>query len=193
MPQLSEGSVAINVVRLAGTPLDESMRFNSQMERALLDEFPDEVQHVWSRIGSAEIATDPMGLELTDVFITLTPRSEWTRASTQKQLTALFERTLRQLPGQRLAYTQPIKLRMDELGTGIRADIAVKLYGDDLDTLAAKANEIERVLLQVPGSADVGATQLTGQPMLQVKIRQDDIARYGVPAASVLDMVEAIG
>ncbi|QDT67905.1 Cobalt-zinc-cadmium resistance protein CzcA [Planctomycetes bacterium MalM25] len=193
MPQLSEGSVAINVVRLAGTPLDESMRFNSQMERALLDEFPDEVQHVWSRIGSAEIATDPMGLELTDVFITLTPRSEWRRASTQKQLTALFERTLRQLPGQRLAYTQPIKLRMDELGTGIRADIAVKLYGDDLDTLAAKANEIERVLLQVPGSADVGATQLTGQPMLQVKIRQDEIARYGVPAASVLDMVEAIG
>ncbi len=193
MPQLSEGSVAINVVRLAGTPLDESMRFNTQMERALLDEYPDEVRHVWSRIGSAEIATDPMGLELTDVFITLSPRNQWTKASTQAQLTALFEKTLRQLPGQRLAYTQPIKLRMDELGTGIRADIAVKLYGDDLDTLAAKATEIERVLLQVPGSADVGATQLTGQPMLQVKIRQDEIARYGVPASSVLDMVEAIG
>ena len=193
MPQLSEGSVAINVVRLAGTPLDESMRFNTQMEQALLDEYPDEVQHVWSRIGSAEIATDPMGLELTDVFITLSPRKQWTKASTQAQLTALFEKTLRQLPGQRLAYTQPIKLRMDELGTGIRADIAVKLYGDDLDTLAAKATEIERVLLRVPGSADVGVTQLTGQPMLQVKIRQDEIARYGVPASSVLDMVEAIG
>ena len=193
MPQLSEGSVAINVVRLAGTPLDESMRFNTQMEQALLDEYPDEVQHVWSRIGSAEIATDPMGLELTDVFITLSPRKQWTKATTQAQLTALFEKTLRQLPGQRLAYTQPIKLRMDELGTGIRADIAVKLYGDDLDTLAAKATEIERVLLRVPGSADVGVTQLTGQPMLQVKIRQDEIARYGVPASSVLDMVEAIG
>ena len=193
MPQLSEGSVAINVVRLAGTPLDESMRFNTQMEQALLDEYPDEVQQVWSRIGSAEIATDPMGLELTDVFITLSPRKQWTKASTQAQLTALFEKTLRQLPGQRLAYTQPIKLRMDELGTGIRADIAVKLYGDDLDTLAAKATEIERVLLRVPGSADVGVTQLTGQPMLQVKIRQDEIARYGVPASSVLDMVEAIG
>lgn len=193
MPQLSEGSVAINVVRLAGTQLDESMRFNTQMERALLDEFPDEVRHVWSRIGSAEIATDPMGLELTDVFITLTPRKQWTRASTQARLTALFEETLRQLPGQRLAYTQPIKLRMDELGTGVRADVAVKLYGDDLEVLAAKATEIERVLLGVPGSADVGATQLTGQPMLQVKVRQDEIARYGVPASCVLEMVEAIG
>lgn len=193
MPQLSEGSVAINVVRLAGTQLDESMRFNTQMEKALIDEFPDEVAHVWSRIGSAEIATDPMGLELTDVFITLRPRSEWKKAATQGELTALFEQQLRTLPGQRLAYTQPIKLRMDELGTGSRSDIAVKLYGDDLNTLAAKATEIERVLLDVPGSADVGATQLTGQPMLQIKIKQNEIARYGVPASSVLDLVEAIG
>jgi len=193
MPQLSEGAVAINVVRLAGTPLDESIRFNSQMERALLEGFPDEVQHVWSRIGSAEIATDPMGLELTDTFITLRPRKDWKRASTQAELTALFEQTLRELPGQRLAYTQPIKLRMDELGTGARADIAVKLFGDDLDVLAAKAAEIERVLAVVPGAADVGATQLTGQPMLQIKIHQDEIARYGIPASCVLDVVEAIG
>lgn len=193
MPQLSEGSVAINVVRLAGTQLDESMRFNTQMEKALLDEFPDEVAHVWSRIGSAEIATDPMGLELTDVFITLKPRDQWRKAATQAELTALFEQKLRTLPGQRLAYTQPIKLRMDELGTGSRSDIAVKLYGDDLDTLAAKATEIERVLIDVPGSADVGATQLTGQPMLQVIIKQNEIARYGIPASSVLDLVEAVG
>jgi cobalt-zinc-cadmium resistance protein CzcA len=163
------------------------------MERALLEAFPDEVAHVWSRIGSAEIATDPMGLELTDVFVTLRPRKQWTQASTQSQLTALFEQALRELPGQRLAYTQPIKLRLDELGTGSRSDIAVKLYGDDLDTLAAKAAEIERVLMQVPGSADVGATQMTGQPMLQVKIKQDEIARYGIPASSVLDLVEAVG
>ncbi len=193
MPQLSEGSVAINVVRLAGTKLDESIRFNTQMEKALLEKFPDEISHVWSRIGSAEIATDPMGLELTDIFITLKKRSEWKRASTQAELTALFEQTLQSLPGQRLAYTQPIKLRMDELGTGTRADIAVKLYGDDLDELAATAADIERVLIEVPGSADVGATQLTGQPMLQVKIRQDQIARYGVPASAVLDLVEALG
>jgi cobalt-zinc-cadmium resistance protein CzcA len=193
MPQLSEGAVAINVVRLAGTALDESIRFNTQMERALIDAFPDELAHVWSRIGSAEIATDPMGLELTDVFVTLRPRSEWKKAATQSGLTELLERTLRDLPGQRLAYTQPIKLRMDELGTGSRADIAVKLYGDDLQTLADTAGEIEQVLLAVPGSADVGVTQLTGQPMMQIEIRQDEIARYGVPTTSVLDLIEAIG
>ena len=193
MPQLSEGAVAINVVRLAGTELEDSIAFNTQMERALIEAFPDEIAHVWSRIGSAEIATDPMGLELTDVFITLRPRSRWTRAGTQAELTRLFEEVLRDLPGQRLAYTQPIKLRLDELGTGSRSDIAVKLYGDDLEVLTDKAAEIERVLLRVPGSADVGATQLTGQPMLQIKIRQNAIARYGVPASSVLDIVEAIG
>lgn len=193
MPQLSEGAVAINVVRLAGTRVEESVRFNTQMERALLDAFPDEVAHVWSRIGAAEIATDPMGLELTDVFITLKPRDEWTQASTQAQLTALFEQELRRLPGQRLAYTQPIKLRLDELGTGSRSDIAVKLYGDDLDVLAAKASEIEQVLRTVPGAVDIGATQLTGQPMLVVEINRDAIARYGVPASAVLDLVEAVG
>ena len=193
MPQLAEGAVAINVVRLAGTELDESIRFNTQMERALLDGFPDEVAHVWSRIGSAEIATDPMGVELTDIFITLRSRNQWKKASTQNQLTRLFEKTLRDLPGQRLAYTQPIKLRMDELGTGIRADIAVKLYGDDLDLLVTKATEIERVLLEVPGSADVGATQVTGQPMLRIQVRQDEIARYGISASTVLDVIEAIG
>ena len=163
------------------------------MERVLLDEFPDEIAHVWSRIGSAEIATDPMGLELTDVFITLKPRSEWKKAATQGQLTRLFEEALRDLPGQRLAYTQPIKLRLDELGTGARSDIAVKIYGDDLDVLAAQAAEVERVLRTVPGSADVGATQLTGQPMLKVTVDRDAIARYGVPASAVLDLVEALG
>ncbi len=193
MPQLSEGAVAINVVRLAGTELDESLRFNTQMERTLLERFPDEVAHVWSRIGSAEIATDPMGLELTDVFITLRPRSQWKQGSTQEAITRLIEKALRDLPGQNLAYTQPIKLRMDELGTGSRSDIAIKLYGDDLDVLAAKGREIERVLMGIPGSADVAATQLTGQPMLQIAIRQDEIARYGIPAAHVLDVIESIG
>ncbi|NND97764.1 MAG: efflux RND transporter permease subunit [Pirellulaceae bacterium] len=193
MPQLSEGAVAINVVRLAGTELDDSIRFNSLIEQAILDRFPNEVSHVWSRIGSAEIATDPMGLELTDVFITLRPRREWQRASTQMQLTRQIEQALRDLPGQRLAYTQPIKLRMDELGTGSRADIAVKLYGDDLDTLADVSRQIEQVLLTVDGAKDVGATQLTGQPMLQIRIRQDEIARYGIPAATVLDVIKAIG
>ncbi|MCG8652509.1 MAG: efflux RND transporter permease subunit, partial [Pirellulales bacterium] len=193
MPQLSEGTIAINVVRLAGTELGESIRFNTQMEREILNRFPDEVSHVWSRIGAAEIATDPMGLELTDVFVTLRPRSQWQQASTQAGLTRLIEQALRDLPGQRLAYTQPIKLRLDEMGTGSRSDIAVKLYGDDLDVLADKSREIEQVLQGIRGAEDVGATQLTGQPMLQIKIRQDEIARYGISASAVLDVIEAVG
>ncbi len=193
VPQLSEGAVAINVVRLAGTNLDESIRYNTEMERRILEDYPDEVAHVWSRIGTAEIATDPMGLELTDLFITLRPRSRWKKAATQAQLTTLIDETLRDLPGQRLAFTQPIKLRMDEIATGTRSDVAVKLYGDDFGTLVSTGNQIAQVLRTVPGNADVNVDQLTGQPVLQIKVKQDEIARYGVSAAAVLDLVESVG
>ncbi len=193
VPQLSEGAIAINIVRLAGTSLEESIRYNTEMERAILSNFPDEVAHAWSRIGTAEIATDPMGVELTDLFITLRPRACWKKAATQTQLTSLIDKTLRTLPGQRLAFTQPIKLRMDEIATGVRADVAVKLFGDDFDQLVNTARIIERVLASIDGSADVGADQLTGQPVLQIRVKQDEIARYGVSADSVLDLVESIG
>jgi cobalt-zinc-cadmium resistance protein CzcA len=192
VPQLSEGTIAINVVRLAGTSLDESIRYNTQMEREILASFPDEVSHVWSRIGTAEIATDPMGVELTDVFITLRPRDEWRKASTQARLTQLIKMSLRDLPGQRLAYTQPIKLRMDEIATGVRSDVAVKLFGDDFSELTATAREIEHALLSLDGHADVSTEQLIGQPVLKVKVKQDEIARYGIPAKTVLDLVESI-
>src|SRR5947199_4838292 len=110
VPRLSEGAIAVGVVRLAGTDLDESIRMNTQMEKAVLAAFPDEVQHVWSRIGTAEVATDPMGVELTDFFITLKPRSHWTKAQTQNELTELIEKELRDLPGQKLSFSQPIAL-----------------------------------------------------------------------------------
>ncbi len=193
VPKLSEGAIAINVVRLAGTSLDESVRYNTQMERAVLNEFPDEVEHVWSRIGSAEVATDPMGIELTDVFITLKPRSQWTRARSQDELTVLIQRSLRELPGQRIAMTQPIEMRLNEMISGVRSDVAVKLFGDDFDVLVDKAEEIQNVLRSIDGSADVAVEQVTGQPVLQVKIKQDEIARYGVSAKQVLDLVESLG
>ena len=193
VPKLSEGAVAINVVRLAGTSLDESIRYNTQMERAILSEFPDEVKHVWSRIGSAEVATDPMGIELTDIFITLKPRSQWKRAHTQDELTELIQESLRELPGQRLAMTQPIEMRLNEMISGVRSDLAVKLFGDDFDVLVQKASEIERVLWSIRGSADVAVEQITGQPVLQIKIKQQEIARYGVSAKQVLDLVESLG
>jgi cobalt-zinc-cadmium resistance protein CzcA len=193
VPRLSEGALAINVVRLAGTDLAESIRYNTQMERAILAAFPNEVRHVWSRIGTAEVATDPMGMELTDLFITLRPRSQWTKASTQSQLAELVEKELRSLPGQRLAMTQPIEMRLNEMVSGVRSDLAVKLFGDDFDVLVAKAQEIERVLGGIAGSTDVGTEQITGQPVLEVRVNQAQIARYGVPADTVLQLVESMG
>ncbi|MCA9120719.1 MAG: efflux RND transporter permease subunit [Planctomycetaceae bacterium] len=193
VPKLSEGALAINVVRLAGTDLDESIRYNTQMERAILSEFPDEVERVWSRIGSAEVATDPMGVELTDLFATLKPRSEWKRAATQDELTELIQHSLREMPGQRIAMTQPIEMRLNEMISGVRSDVAVKLFGDDFEVLMDTAEDIEKVLLSIDGHADVAVEQVTGQPVLQIKVKQDEIARYGVSAKQVLDLVESLG
>lgn len=193
VPRLSEGAIAIGVVRLAGTDLGESIRYNTEMEKVILSTFPDEVENVWSRIGTAEVATDPMGVELTDTFITLKPRNQWTKAKSQADLTALIDKSLRDMPGQRLAYSQPIEMRLNEMVSGVRADLGVKLFGDDFDLLVKKAQEIEKILNSVVGAADVAVEQVTGQPMLQIRVNQDEIARYGVPAQSVLDLVESIG
>ncbi len=193
VPKLSEGALAINVVRLAGTDLDESIRLNTEMERAVRKNFPNEVEHTWSRIGSAEVATDPMGVELTDMFITLKPRSEWTQATTQDELTTLVHQTLRELPGQRIAMTQPIEMRLNEMISGVRSDVAVKLFGDDFDVMVEKADEIAKILQAIDGNADVNVEQITGQPVLQIKVKQDEIARYGVSATQVLNIVESLG
>ena len=144
-------------------------------------------------IGTAEIATDPMGVELTDMFITLKPRDAVEEGPHPGRVDRADRQDLRDLPGQRLAYSQPIEMRMNEMVSGVRADLAVKLFGDDFDVLAKKADEIEAVLRSIPGAADVNAEQITGQPVLQIKVNQDQIARYGVPAKAVLDLVESIG
>jgi len=193
VPRLSEGAMAINVVRLAGTDLTESIRYNTLMEQAVLKAFPDEVDHVWSRMGSAEIATDPMGVELTDLFITLKPRSKWKKAKTQAELAELIDRELRQLPGPRLALSQPIEMRINEMISGVRSDVAVKLFGDDFAVLVDKAKDIQAALATVPGVADLNVEQVTGQPVLQIKIDQDQLARHGVAADTVLNVVESIG
>ncbi len=193
VPRLSEGAVAIGVARLAGTDLEESIRYNTQMERAILAEFPDEVENVWSRVGSAEIATDPMGVELTDIFITLKPREQWTKATTQAEFTEKLDLVLREFLGQRVAYSQPIEMRLNEMVSGVRADLGVMLYGDDFTQLTATATLIERALASVPGAADVSTEQLIGQPMLQIKVKQDEAARYGVSVRTILDLVESIG
>ena len=193
VPRLSEGAVVVNVIRLAGTDLDESVRYATRMEQVVLKAFPDEVEHAWTRIGTAETATDPMGVELSDMFISIKPRSQWKRARTQDGLERLIQRELRDMPGQRIAMTQPIEMRLNEMISGVRADLAVKIYGDDFDVLVEKGREVEATLRAIPGAVDVSTEQITGQPVLQIQVDQEQLARYGVQARAVLDLIEAIG
>ena len=192
-PRLSEGAITVNIVRLAGTDLEETIQLNTRMEKAILADFPDEVEHVWSRVGTAEVATDPMGIELTDLFITLKPRSRWKRAATQAELRGLLEKTVREMPGQKLSFSQPIELRLNEMISGVRSDVAVKVFGDDLEVLKDRAAEVEKVLKSIQGNADVSVEQVTGQPVLEIKVDQKKIAYYGLSARAVLDLVESIG
>lgn len=193
LPKMSEGSLVVSVVRLAGVSIEESIAYNTRMEQLLMDEFPDEVRTVWSRIGSAEVATDPMGTELTDMFLALTPKEQWTRATSQHELTALVERALHGLPGIRSVLTQPIELRVNEMISGIRGDVGIKIYGEDFDTLVELGEQVEHVMTAIPGAADVAVEQITGQPTLQIEVDRQALARYGVAAKDVLDIVGAIG
>ena len=193
IPRLSEGGIVINTVRLSGVSLEESVRYGSQLEKVILDKYPDEVRDVWARTGTAEVATDPMGIELSDVFISLKPRDEWTRAKTQDGLVDLMSEELSGLPGMRLVFTQPIEMRVNEMIAGIRTDVGIKIFGDDLDELAKIAAQVGEVVGDIPGNADVYVEQITGQPVLQVRVDQNAVARHGVAAQHVLELVEAIG
>ena len=193
LPRLYEEAIAVNLVRLAGVSLDQSTEYNSRIEELLLSEYPDEVEHIWSRVGTAVVATDPMGLEMTDSFMTLRPREQWTAAATQAELTEKMAATLGQLPGIRAIFTQPIEMRMNEMVAGVRADLGVKIYGDDLDQLRAVAAQVQGVLESIPGSADVSTEQITGAPLLSIRVDQQAIARFGIPAQHVLEIVEALG
>jgi cobalt-zinc-cadmium resistance protein CzcA len=193
VPRLREGALVINTVRLAGVSVDESARYGLHIERVILEKFPAEVDRVWSRTGTAEIATDPMGSEVTDVFITLKPRAQWKRARTQDQLVLEMEKELSILPAMRMIFTQPIEMRINEMVAGVRSDVAIKLFGDDFAMLKAKAREIESVVRGLPGAADVLAEQVTGLPVVQVEVDRAAIARHGIPAREVLDAVEALG
>lgn len=193
VPRLSEGAIVLNVIRLAGISLEESVSYNTTMEQLILDAFPDEVADVWSRTGTAEVATDPMGTELTDVFIALKPRNQWKAARSQSELVAKMEALVSDLPGQTVAYTQPIEMRLNEMVAGIRTDLGIKIYGDDFDELVRISNDVQRLLTTVDGAEDISGEQLTGQPVLRVRVDQDAIARLGIAADRVLEIVDAVG
>jgi cobalt-zinc-cadmium resistance protein CzcA len=193
LPKLSEGALVINVIRLAGVSVDEAAASNTLLERMLLEEFPDEIERAWSRIGTAEVATDPMGVELTDVFLTLKPRERWRKAGTQQELAAELEKLVKDVPGINAVITQPIEMRLNEMIAGIRTDIGIKIYGDDLDVLRRLSDDVQTVLKGVQGAGEISGEQIAGQPILQVKIKPDAIARYGISTRDVLSVVEAVG
>jgi len=190
IPKLDEGDITLQAVRLSGVGLSEAAAGTTRIER-VLKRFP-EVKTVVTRLGSPEIATDVMGIELGDVFIILKPKAEWTTARTKGELVEKMEEALgTAVPGVGLSFTQPIEMRFNELIAGVRSDVAVKLFGDDLKTLADKGGDIARVLQAVPGAADVKLEQTTGLPVIRVKVDRDRCARYGISVGDVLDTVEA--
>lgn len=193
LPQLKEGAFVFNTIRLAGTDIDTSTVNNTHIEKLLLKEFPDEVRSIWSRIGSAEVATDPMGTELTDIFIALKPRAQWTRAHDQESLGKEIQSVIDDLPGLNMTMSQPIEMRLNEMESGIRSDLGIKIYGDDFETLTVVADNIQRVLLEIEGQSDISVDQLTGQPVLSINVNREQLALYGVSADESLQIVEAVG
>ncbi len=192
VPRLDEGALAIQIVRLPSVSLEESVAGSTRFER-VLREFP-EVRTVISKTGRAEIATDPMGVELSDVIVMLKPPAEWRTARTREALVERMSARLREaLPGMGFSFSQPIELRMAELISGARSDVAVTLYGDDLTTLERLSLAVQRCLREVPGAADVRGEQLAGLPTLEVTIDRPAASRYNVSVRDALDAIEALG
>ena len=193
VPKLSEGAIVINTIRLAGVSIDESVDYNLRIEKVLLDNFPDEIKYIWSRIGTAEVATDPMGIELSDIFISLNERNTWKKAQTQSALIEQMEETIDDLPGLNMIFTQPIEMRMNEMVSGIRSDVGIKIFGDDFDQLVRLSEQAQKILSTIDGASEISGEQVSGQPVLQILVNRDQIARYGIPIQNVLDVVEAVG
>jgi cobalt-zinc-cadmium resistance protein CzcA len=194
VPTLDEGAIAIQATRLTSVSLEESIEATTRIEATLLEHFPSEVRTVVSKTGRPEIATDPMGIELTDIAVELKPISGWTKARSKAELVAKMTRVLQsEVPGQAYSFSQPIELRTNELISGVRSDVAISIYGEDLEVLKRVGNAIVRVVSKIPGGRDVKAEQVTGLPFLRVIVDRNAIARYGVNAEDVLDAVSAMG
>ena len=193
LPKLGEGAIVGTTVRLAGVSVEEAVAYNDRIEKLLLAEFPDEIANIWTRLGSAEIATDPMGIELSDFFLALKPRAQWKKARTQTELVDAMRVLFGKLPGMTVAFSQPIEMRLNELIAGIRSDIGIKIYGEDLEQLRTVSDDVQKVLGSIQGVGEVTGEQLTGQLILQVRMDPEAIARHGVPTRNVMNVVESVG
>lgn len=190
IPALDEGDIAMHALRIPGTSLSQAVQMQHDLEKKIVA-FP-EVKRVFSKIGTAEIATDPMPPNVADAFIMLKDRSEWPDPDRPKaDLVEALEHVAKSVPGNNYEFTQPIKMRFNELLSGVRADVAVKVFGDDLNTLLATAERMSHVLEQVPGAADVKVEQMSGLPVLTVTMKQDMLARFGLNRHDVQLAVQA--
>ena len=192
MPRLDEGDLLVEVNRLPSATLEDSIPLTTRIEQ-VLGEFP-EVKTVFCKTGRPEIANDIMGVQQTDVWVMLKPHSKWPEGVTRDDLvTRMSEALTAAVPGANFGFSQPIEMRVDELVAGVKADVAVLLYGDDLDTLGSLGKKIEGVLRDIPGAADVRADWQANVPTLRIDARQDQLARHGVNGIDVMQTVSAMG
>ena len=194
MPELNEGDFAIQAMRITGTSLTQSVALQQQLERAIKDRHP-EIERVFARTGTAEIASDPMPPNISDGYVMVKPESQWPEPrKSRAQLLDAVRATAATVPGSQYAFSQPVQLRFNELISGIRSDVAVKLFGDDADVLGVTADRIADVLGTVPGASDVNVEQTGGLPVLTVQVDRERASRYGLNVADVQETVAtAIG
>ena len=190
IPQLKEGDIALHAMRIPGTGLEQAVSMQFQLEERIM-EFP-QVDKVFAKIGTPEVATDPMPPNVADNFVMLKPRDQWPDPTmTQTELVREIEEAVKQLPGNNYEFTQPIQMRFNELISGVRADLGIKVFGDDLEQLEVSAEEILTVIESMPGAADARVEQVSGLPMLSVVPKRLAIARYGLNVMMVQDLVAA--
>ncbi len=188
IPSLDEGDIALHALRIPGTSLSQAVEMQSLLEERI-KQFP-EVERVFGKLGTAEVATDPMPPSVADTFLMMKPREQWPDPRKPKaQLVAEIEAAVKQLPGNNYEFTQPIQMRMNELISGVRADVAVKLYGDDLETLVEVGERLEAVTKAVDGAADVKLEQATGLPLLTITPKPEALVRYGLNPVAVQEAV----
>lgn len=194
VPSLNEGDFAVQALRIPGTSLTQSVAMQRQLESTLKAEFP-EIERVFARTGTAEIAADPMPPNISDSYVMLKPVSEWPEPrKTRDELIAAVKAEVAKMPGQNYEFSQPIQLRFNELISGVRADVAVKVFGDDMDVLNESAQKISVLLQGIRGASEVNVEQTTGLPMLTVNIDREKTARYGLNVQDVQDtLATAIG
>ena len=189
IPVLEEGDLALHQILPPGSSLSQSIEVSKIIQKKLMDNFP-EIEDVVTKIGSAEIPTDPMPIETGDIMVIMKPKSQWTTASTKQGMFDAMEKVLREIPGMEYEFTQPIQMRFNELMTGSRADIAIKLYGDDLDILFSKAKEAEKIINKIEGVGSVKVEQITGMPQITIDYNYEKLAQYGLHVKDVNRIVK---